>query len=70
MKDCRLFLGWRIIFRSGLTLIELLLVIGILAVLAGICWMAYASAKEKTLLVICRNNFRQIYLAVQKYRDD
>jgi prepilin-type N-terminal cleavage/methylation domain-containing protein len=70
MKDCRLFLGWRIIFRSGLTLIELLLVIGILAVLAGICWMAYASAKEKTLLFICRNNFRQIYLAVQKYRDD
>ena len=53
--------------RLGLTLIELLLVIGIIAVLAGICWMAYGAIKEKALLVICRNNFRQIYLAVSKY---
>jgi len=70
MKGRQRFFGWQIVFRCGLTLIELLLVIGIIAVLAGICWMAYGAIKEKALLVICRNNFRQIYLAVQKYRDD
>ncbi|MFA0742466.1 MAG: hypothetical protein DFNUSKGM_002589 [Candidatus Fervidibacter sacchari] len=70
MKGCQLSFKRQIAFRSGLTLVELLLVSGIITLLAGICWIAYTSVKEKALLIICRNNFHQIYLAVQKYRDD
>jgi len=54
----------------GLTLVELLVVVGIVAVLAGIGWVATESVRQKALLEICRNNFRQIYLAVQQYRED
>ncbi len=54
----------------GLTLAELLIIVGIIAVLAGIGWVATEPARQKALLVICRNNFRQIYLAIQQYRED
>jgi type II secretory pathway pseudopilin PulG len=55
---------------SGLTLVELLVIVGIIAVLAGIGWVATEPVRQKALLEICRNNFRQIYLAVQQYRED
>jgi prepilin-type N-terminal cleavage/methylation domain-containing protein len=56
--------------KEGLTLVELLVVIGIIAVLAGIIWVVLAPVKRKATLLICRNNFRQIYLAVKAYRED
>lgn len=56
--------------KRGLTLVELLVVISIIAVLAGILWVVLIPIKRKATLVICRNNFRQIYLAVKAYRED
>jgi prepilin-type N-terminal cleavage/methylation domain-containing protein len=56
--------------QKGLTLIELLVVIGIVAVLAGILYVALAPAREKARLTRCINNFRQIYLALESYRQD
>lgn len=54
----------------GLTLIELLVVIGIIAVLAGIIWVVFAPAREKARLIHCINNFRQIHLALEAYRQE
>jgi len=56
--------------RKGLTLMELLIVIGIIAVLAGILYVALAPARNKARLTHCINNFRQIYLAIEVYRQD
>ncbi len=57
-------------FRCGLTLIELLIVIGIIAVLVGIVWVVFAPAKEKARISHCVSNLRQIYIAIQDYRED
>lgn len=54
----------------GLTLIELLLVIGIIAVLAGIIWVILAPAREKAREIHCISNMRQIHLALEAYRQD
>ncbi|MEZ8220870.1 prepilin-type N-terminal cleavage/methylation domain-containing protein [Candidatus Fervidibacteria bacterium JGI MDM2 JNZ-1-D12] len=56
--------------RKGLTLMELLVVIGIIVVLAGILYVALAPAREKGRLTHCINNFRQLYLALESYRQD
>jgi prepilin-type N-terminal cleavage/methylation domain-containing protein len=56
--------------KRGLTLIELLLVIGIIAVLAGIIWVAFAPVKERAKRVSCISNLKQIGLAYQMYRED
>ncbi|MCS7278320.1 MAG: type II secretion system GspH family protein [Aquificaceae bacterium] len=56
--------------KKGLTLIELLIVIGIIAVLAGILYVALASARRKAQLTYCINNFRQLHLALEEYRHD
>ncbi len=55
---------------KGLTLIELVVVCGIIAVLAGIVWVVTAPAREKGRLVTCINNLRQIGLAYQLYRQE
>lgn len=56
--------------RFGLTLIELLVVIGIIAVLAGILWVVLAPGRERAWLLHCVNNFKQIHLALEAYRQD
>ena len=56
--------------KKGLTLIELLIVIGIIAVLAGILWVVLAPARARGSLIQCVNNFRQLYLALENYRQD
>ncbi len=56
--------------RFGLTLMELLIVIGIIAVLAGILYLALSPAREKARITHCISNFRQIYLAIEAYRQD
>jgi len=56
--------------RLGLTLIELLLVIGIIAVLAGIIWCVFAPVRERARQVHCINNLKQLHHALMLYRED
>lgn len=56
--------------RLGLTLIELMIVIGIIAMLAGIIWAAMAPVREKARQTVCISNLTQIGHAYRMYRDD
>jgi len=56
--------------RSAFTLVELLTVIGIVAVLASLLMTAIGSAKKKSRAVISTFNLRQISLALNMYLDD
>src|SRR5213596_2928023 len=56
--------------RSGFTLVELLFVIVIVALLAALLLPALGKAKEQGRSSVCRNNMRQIALAMTLYADD
>lgn len=53
--------------RRGFTLVELLVVIAIIGLLIGILLPAVQSARRSARNVACKNNLRQIGLAVQNY---
>ncbi|WP_165227597.1 DUF1559 family PulG-like putative transporter [Aquisphaera insulae] len=53
--------------RSGLTLVELVIVVGVLGILFMLTTAAVQSAREAARKMHCSNNLRQIGLALQNY---
>lgn len=57
-------------FRQAFTLIELLIVVGILAILAGILFPVFTSALGAARQAACLSHFAQVSKAVTGYMDD
>jgi hypothetical protein len=56
--------------RSGLTLVELVLVVGIIAMLLSITWAGLSAFREKGRQAVCMNNLKQIGVALALYIQD
>jgi len=56
--------------RRGFTLIEMLVVVGILALLAALLFPVFAKVRENARAASCLSNYHQIGLAVHMYAND
>ena len=56
--------------RTGFSLLELLVVLGILSLLAAMLFPVFAIVREKGRRTVCQSNLKQIAFAVQQYVQD
>lgn len=56
--------------RAAFTLVELLVVIGIIALLAAILFPVFATVRGKARQTVCLSNLKQIGTAIQMYASD
>jgi len=56
--------------KKSLTLVELLVLLGIIVILIGIVWVIFSPIREKARIIHCANNLKQIHLAIEMYRQD
>jgi prepilin-type N-terminal cleavage/methylation domain-containing protein len=56
--------------HRGFTIVELLVVIAIIAILAAILFPVFGAARERSRMVTCSSNCRQLYLAFRMYTQD
>jgi type II secretory pathway pseudopilin PulG len=55
---------------TGLTLIELLVIVAVVAILAALLLPVLGNARDKAKRAVCVNNLRQINLGLRMYSDD
>ncbi len=56
--------------RRGFTLVEILVVIGIIALLAGIAFPVFSRARESGRTAVCSSNLKQLGLGFRQYVQD
>lgn len=56
--------------RTGFTLVEVLVVLGVVTVMVGLLLPALGKARESARRTVCGSNLRQVYFGVQMYAQD